>query len=305
MAEFDGLVCDMGTLARLSGAKSRSISAENSTGEKGKGAMAVTGTGAACARDLGQGWKVSPSVVIEPGKTFTLADIEGPGAIQHIWMAGSWHARFSILRIHWDGQERPSVECPLGDFFCNAYGRAVKLSSLAVCVNPGRNGALNCYWPMPFRRRCRITVTNLHAENLTLYYQVDYALAPVPDDAACFHAQFRRTNPLPYKSVYTIVDGQYVEYCTPYSGMFQVLRPDGTYQSQHRHAMYRERGTGCLSPCALAQAKGATENSQKKENESDGSRQNAVGFDRPHAARRAAAHEPCARGPGPGQARRQ
>jgi hypothetical protein len=144
-------------------------------------------------------------VRIEAGETWTLADIEGPGAIQQIWMTPTGHWRFSILRIYWDDQEQPAVECPVGDFFCGGWGQYAQLSSLAVCVNPG--SAFNCYWEMPFRRRCRMTMTNIAAEPMTLYYQINYTLTDVPDDAAYLHAQFRRVNPLPYKEVYTILDG--------------------------------------------------------------------------------------------------
>jgi len=205
MSEFNGLGMNMGNLCRLSHAKSRSISPENFSGAKGMGGMATEGTGAICAKDLGQGWKVSPSVNIQPGETFELADIEGPGAIQQIWMTptGTW--RFSILRIYWDDQEQPGVECPVGDFFAAGWGKFSQLSSLAVCVNPG--SAFNCYWEMPFRRRCRITLTNINEKPMTLYYQINYTLTDVPEDAAYFHAQFRRVNPLPYKDVYTILDG--------------------------------------------------------------------------------------------------
>src|SRR5947207_10549413 len=193
------------TLARLSNAKSRSISPENFTGEKGKAGMATEGTGKNAARELGIGWKISPSIRIEPGKTFTLANIAGSGAIQHIWMTPTGKWRSSILRIYWDEQEQPSVECPVGDFFACGWNKYAQVSSLAVCVNPG--SAFNCYWPMPFRRRCRMTLTNIADEPMTIYYQITYALAPVPETAAYFHAQFRRVNPLPYKQVYTIVDG--------------------------------------------------------------------------------------------------
>ena len=202
---FDGLGMHLGNLSRLSRAKTRSISPENFTGEKGKGGMATEGTGSSAARELGQGWKVSPSVQLEAGATFEMADIHGMGAIQQIWLTPTRNWRFSILRIYWDGQEHPSVECPVGDFFCMGWGRYAQLSSLAVCVNPG--SAFNSYWEMPFRERCRITLTNLDDEPLTLYYQINYALTEVPDDAAYFHAQFRRTNPLPYKDVYTLLDG--------------------------------------------------------------------------------------------------
>jgi len=301
MSDFNGLGMNLGNLSRLSKAKSRSISAENFTGEKGKGGMAVEGTGAQCARDLGQGWKVSPSVKIEPGETFTLADIAGPGAVQSIWLSGTASlvgpvARFFILRIYWDGQEQPSVECPVSDFFAAGWGPYAPLNSLPVVINPNRS--FNCFWEMPFRKSCRVTLENMNVEVMTCYYQINYTLTEVPDDAAYFHAQFRRVNPLPYKEVYTIVDGirgrghyvgthllwgvnntgwwgegeikfyldgdgafptlcgtgtedyfggcynwdvngQYVTYTTPFLGMYQVVRPDGTYQSQQRFAMYR------------------------------------------------------------------
>lgn len=85
MPSFNGLGMGLHNIARLSHAKTRSISAENFTGEKGKAGMATEGTGKNPARDLGQGWKVSPSINIQPRQTVTLADIQGPGAVQHIW----------------------------------------------------------------------------------------------------------------------------------------------------------------------------------------------------------------------------
>ena len=205
MVQFNGLGLHMGNLAQLSNAQTRSISPENFTGEKGRGGMATEGTGASCARDLGQGWKISPSMRIEPGETFELANIEGPGAIQQIWMTPTGKWRFSILRIYWDDQDTPSVECPVGDFFAMGWGEFAPLSSLAVCVNPG--SAFNCYWEMPFRKRCRMTMTNIADERMVLYYQINYTLTDVPEDTGYFHAQFRRANPLPYKDVYTILDG--------------------------------------------------------------------------------------------------
>jgi len=205
MSGFNGLGLHLGNISRLSTAKTRSISPENFTGEKGKGGMAISGTGEDCARDLGQGWKVSPSVQIQPGETRELTNIEGPGAIQQIWMTPTGHWRHSILRIYWDNAEIPSVECPVGDFFACGWNRYAQVNSLAVCVNPGN--AFNCYWEMPFRQRCRMTMTNIADDPMTLYYQINYTLTEVPEDAAYFHAQFRRTNPLPYKEVYTILDG--------------------------------------------------------------------------------------------------
>jgi len=145
---FDGVVTGLGDLPRLSNARSRSISPENFTGAKGKGGMATEGTGKSDAKDLGVGWKISPSVVIQPGQTFTLADIKGSGAIQHIWMTptGTW--RYSIFRIYWDGEATPSVESPVGDFFASPWQGYAQISSLPVCVNPG--SAFNSYWTMPF-----------------------------------------------------------------------------------------------------------------------------------------------------------
>ena len=143
MSGFNGLGLHLGNISRLSTAKTRSISPENFTGEKGKGGMAISGTGEDCARDLGQGWKVSPSVQIQPGETRELTNIEGPGAIQQIWMTPTGHWRHSILRIYWDNAEIPSVECPVGDFFARGWNKYAQISSLAVCVNPG--SAFNCY----------------------------------------------------------------------------------------------------------------------------------------------------------------
>ncbi len=302
---FNGLENNMSNLYRLSDAKSRSISPENFTGEKGKGGMATGGTGSGASRELGQTWKVSPSIIIKKKTTFTLADFDGPGAIQHIWMTPTGNWRFSIIRVYWDDEKTPSVEAPVGDFFCMGWGKYSPLQSLAVAVNPG--SAFNCYWTMPFRKHCRITMENIDDEDMYLYYQIDYALASVPNDAAYFHAQFRRVNPLPYKTDYTIVDslqgkGQYVgtylaygahsngwwgegeikffmdgdtkfpticgtgtedyfcgsydfdtrkkndagvetvdytEFCTPYTGLPQVIKGDGHYNAAQRFGLYR------------------------------------------------------------------
>ncbi len=295
---YDGLDNDLGNLFRVSDAKTFSISPENFTGEKGKGGMATTGTASSAARDLGQGWKVNPFVVIEPGQTFTLADVRGSGAIQHIWMTPTGNWRYSIIRIYWDDETEPSVETPVGDLFAMGWGKFAQISSLPICVNPG--SAFNSYWVMPFRKRARVTMENLDEAPMRLYYQIDGTHTRVPDDAAYFHAQFRRTNPLPAKQVYTIVDGikgkghyvgtymawgvnnngwwgegeikfymdgdqqfpticgtgtedyfcgsynfenqetkRYQEFTTPYSGLAQVLRPDGLYQSQQRFGLYR------------------------------------------------------------------
>jgi hypothetical protein len=298
---FDGLDLNLGNLSRLSRAQTRSISPENFTGEKGKAGMSTDGPARGAARDLGQGWKVSPFVVIKKKATFTLAEITGPGAIQQIWMTPTGVWRWSILRFYWDDETEPSIECPVGDFFACGWGKYAPLSSLPVCVNPG--SAFNCYWQMPFRKKARITLENINDADMTLYYQINYTLTEIPPDAAYFHAQFRRTNPLPYKDVFTILDGvqgwgryvgtylawgvhstgwwgegeikffmdgdkefpticgtgtedyfcgsynfdtkgpdgkgHYTEFTTPYSGLVQVIRPDGLYDSQQRFGLYR------------------------------------------------------------------
>ncbi|HYE24385.1 MAG TPA: glycoside hydrolase family 172 protein [Clostridia bacterium] len=294
----DGIGNNLGDLYRLSDAKTFSISPENLTGEKGKGGMAVQGNASHESRELGQGWKVNPFIIIEPGKTFVLADIDGAGAIQQIWMTPTGNWRYSILRMYWDDEKEPSVEVPVGDFFAVGWGKYARVSSLAVCVNPG--SAFNSYWTMPFRKKARITMENLDTEPMRLYYQINYTRTEIPKDAGYFHAQFRRVNPLPYKQVYTIVDNikgkghyvgtymawgvnnsgwwgegeikfymdgdrdfptingtgtedyfggsynfenkekrQYEEFSSPYSGLPQVLRPDGLYQSQQRFGLYR------------------------------------------------------------------
>ncbi len=302
--KFSGLEMSMGNLYRTSDAKTRSISPENFTGEKGKGGMANpvdkntpnVANASNAARDLGQGWKVNPFIEIKSGQTFTLAEMEGPGAIQHIWMTPTGNWRFSILRIYWDDEKEPSVECPVGDFFGQGWNTYAQLTSLPVCVNPG--SAFNCYWTMPFRKKCKITMENINDKDaMSVYYQIDYTLTEVPSDAAYFHAQFRRSNPVE-SSLYTIADGikgkgqfvglylawgvnnngwwgegeikfyldgdskfpticgtgtedyfcgsynfdrdgKYKEFCTPYSGLHQVIRPSGDYKVMMRFGLYR------------------------------------------------------------------
>jgi hypothetical protein len=204
---FDGLGMCLGNLARLSNAQTRSICAENPTGAKGQGGLATEGTGAVAARELGHGWKVSPSIDLAGGSTVTLADIEGPGAIQHVWMTvHPTYWRQLVLRCSWDDESSPSVEVPLGDFFCNGWGIRCNVNSLPVAVNPA--GGMNSYWEMPFRRHALITIANLSPDPVPgFFYQLDYALTEVGVDRAYFHAQWRRSNPLPSQEVHTLVDG--------------------------------------------------------------------------------------------------
>ena len=185
---FNSLGMGQGNLSRLSYARTRSISAENPTGEKGRGAMATESTGANCARELGQSWKVSPSVEIAAHSTFTLANIDGPGAIQHLWMTtfpGNWCKL--VLRAYWDEEAQPSIECPYGDFFANGWCEPCNINSQPIAANP--SGGMNSYWKMPFRQHARLTLENLSDDPIILYYQITYTLTEVPSDVGYFHAQ--------------------------------------------------------------------------------------------------------------------
>jgi hypothetical protein len=182
---FNGLGLNLGNLSRLSNAETRSLSAENPTGAKGQGGRHVADLNQGAARDLGTGWKVRPCVGVQPGETLVLADVDGPGAIQQIWMTPTGNYRSTILRFYWDGEETPSVEVPIGDFFASAYtnyNTFRPIDSLPICVNPGN--AFNCYWEMPFRKHCKITLENIGFEGMTIFYQINYTLTDVPADAA-------------------------------------------------------------------------------------------------------------------------
>ncbi len=179
---------------RRSVAFSRSISAENPTGAPGGGARAATGTGAHAARDLGVGWKVSPSVQLQPGETQLLADIEGPGVLRHLWCttdARAW--RQLILCVRWDDAPHLAVEVPLGDLFCNGWGVYAPVLSEPVLAAP--HGGFNLYFPMPFRRRAHVAVRHVGHLPVPFYYQLDYTLEAVPQDALYLHAQWHRSNP--------------------------------------------------------------------------------------------------------------
>src|ERR1700743_2357546 len=144
--KFNGLDMNLGNLSRVSDAQSRSISPENFTGEKGKGGMADpekdkgkrnVANAAGAAREAGTGWKVNPYILSKPGETITIAEMEGPGAIQHIWMTPTGNWRLSILRIYWDDETTPSVEAPVGAFFGMGWNQYAPINSLPVTVNPG------------------------------------------------------------------------------------------------------------------------------------------------------------------------
>jgi hypothetical protein len=221
MADFSGFGQGLGTLDRLSSAKTRLITAENVYGEKGRGGMAelsetpqadVTRIGQHWdginygARELGTKWKVRPCITLPAGATTTIMDVDGPGYIQHIWITfGTERYRDQIIRIYWDGETTPSVETPIGDFFCNGFNTRVNILALPINVNP--SGGFNSYFPMPFRSHAKITVENRDVKDLGgFFYAITYAQTEVDSDSAYFHALFRRTNPLTYGDDYVILD---------------------------------------------------------------------------------------------------
>lgn len=204
---FKGFGLHLGSLPRLSDAKTRSISAENKTGAKGQGGMAETGSAwSEAAEDLGQGWKVSPCIDLDPKETVTLAEIDNSGVIQHLWFtADAKFWRSLILRFYWDDEAIPSVEVPFGDFFCCGWTEPCRVNSLPVAVNP--EGGFNSFWEMPFHKNARITIENIGGVAVKhFFYQITYVLTEVPDDCGTFHARWRRENPLPKGEVYTLVD---------------------------------------------------------------------------------------------------
>ncbi len=184
----------------------RSISAENPNGEKGGGAKAIP-VPPSGSDMLGEGWKVRPCVQLAPTSVFTVAEINGPGVIRHIWMASkAVMCRNCVLRIYWDGEATPSVEVPVGDFFCCGHGKFATVNSIPISVNP--TGGMNSYWPMPFRKSVRIELDNQSNEEIGgFYYQVDYELCDVPEDAGYFHAQWRRSVTPIENPEHVILDG--------------------------------------------------------------------------------------------------
>ncbi len=197
---------DLGSLANLKHGKSRAINAENPYGKKGMGGMVDS--------SLGPSRKGSPCIKgLSPGTVTILGEIEGSGEIQHIWMTVTdkteedyYVLRDLVLRIYWDGEEHPSVETPLGDFFCCGFGRECVVNSMPIVVNPTRG--MNCYFPMPFNKRAKITIENQHScEVPAFFYQIDYVLFDQEQcDVAYFHAKWNREKLTELQKDYTIID---------------------------------------------------------------------------------------------------
>ncbi|MCD2345843.1 glycoside hydrolase family 172 protein [Clostridium guangxiense] len=199
-------ITGLGSLPIMNNGRTRTINAENPKGEKGKGGMASS--------NLGPSRKGSPCISLQHDKTITLAEIEGTGVIQHIWItvtdrtseADRFVLRDLVLKMYWDDEEEPSVESPLGDFFCSGFGSSAVVNSMPIVVNPTRG--FNCYFPMPFGKRAKITIENQHANDITgFFYQIDYCLYDeLPEETAYFHAQWRREKITKLKQDYVILD---------------------------------------------------------------------------------------------------
>jgi len=178
---------------------SRSISFENPTGAPGAGGKA--------ASNLGPGRKGAPARTIKPGETVQLCDIEGPGTIRHIWMTTERRSaiqRACVIRAYWDGQEHPSIECPIGDLFGFAHGRITAYQSAVHSVGP--TGGRNLWLPMPFTTRARFTFTNEGDRPVPLYYQITYTLGDKhPKDVGRLHVLFRRENPTKEKQDFALL----------------------------------------------------------------------------------------------------
>ncbi|MCX8052976.1 MAG: DUF2961 domain-containing protein [Armatimonadetes bacterium] len=150
---------------------------------------------------------------IEPGQTLTLAELQGPGRIVHIWFTIAHNERFYgkllVLRMYWDGEKNPSVECPVNDFFCEGHGADMYVNSLPFRVtSEGR--ARNCYWPMPFAKSAKITVTNEGTKRCdAFYYYIDWQKLPkLSEDEAYFHAQYRQEFPCVKGRDYLILEAE-------------------------------------------------------------------------------------------------
>jgi hypothetical protein len=178
---------------------SRSISFENPTGAPGEGGKAASA--------LGIGRKGAPARTIQPGETVQLCDIEGPGTIRHIWITTDRSPvvqRACLIRAWWDGQEHPSIECPIGDLFGFAHGKIMPYDSAVHSVGP--TGGRNIWLPMPFARRARLSFTNESQKEIPLFYQIGYTIGDRhPDDVGRLHVVFRRENPTTEKQDFELL----------------------------------------------------------------------------------------------------
>lgn len=150
---------------------------------------------------------------IPPGQTLTLAELQGPGKITHIWFTIADNERYYgkklLLRMYWDDEESPSVDVPLNDFFCQGHGLDLKVNSLPIRVTADGK-ARNCYFVMPFRKSARIEVKNEGNEPVgALYWYIDWQkYKGISRDTAYFHAQYRQEFPCESGKDYVILDAE-------------------------------------------------------------------------------------------------
>src|SRR5581483_4419621 len=136
---------------------------------------------------------------IAPGETLEVFNAQGPGVITHVWFTiaarGAEHLKELVLRAWWDNKEKPSIECPIGDFFGLNLGQYVIYESAFLACSPGKS--LNCYFAMPYRQAARMTVENQGGERVDAFYSnIDYKQLPsLPADALYFHAPYRQAAP--------------------------------------------------------------------------------------------------------------
>jgi hypothetical protein len=136
---------------------------------------------------------------IKAGEQRTIAELTGPGVITHIWFTiasnEQYHLKKIVLRMFWDGDSLPAVESPVGDFFGLGLGDYFVYESGPLAV--GSQKALNCYFPMPFHRSARITITNEGKEPITaFYYNIDWQKhQSLPDNLFHFYAEYRQAQP--------------------------------------------------------------------------------------------------------------
>ena len=137
---------------------------------------------------------------VTPGETLTILDADGPGMISHLWFTVAMSEPYSlkriVMRIYWDGEDNPSVETPLGDFF--GLGLGIPYSWQSTFLSVGNNQAMNSFFPMPYAKHARVTITNEGKTSInSLYYNIDYRkdAHPLPPGTLYFHAQYRQAQP--------------------------------------------------------------------------------------------------------------
>lgn len=179
-----------------SGYKSRSVSFENPTGEKGKGGTTFGGR------------KGDPNKLIFPGEEVQLMDMTGPGRVTHFWLTvppmPPQDMRALVLEVYYDGADEPSISCPLPDFFGASLGRPVELNTAYTAIQEGRG--FNATFPMPFHGAMVVKLTNHTKRIFPLYYQIDLLMGPQDEDAGLMHVVFNRENPTTMKEDFTLVD---------------------------------------------------------------------------------------------------